>query len=84
MGETGNKDILLCFLSTCYYKTSFFVTGHHAIRKTQYLKFTSVACCVNFYSVALYNSAVMEFWPFTLELRIKLVISLSHNYVSIC
>ena len=28
--------------------------------------------CVNFHSVAVYNSAVMEFWPLPLEQRIKL------------
>ena len=28
--------------------------------------------CVNFHSVAVYNSAVMEFWPLSLEQRIKL------------
>ena len=30
--------------------------------------------CVNFHSVAVYNSAVMGFWPLQLEQRIKLVL----------
>ena len=32
--------------------------------------------CVNFYSVAVYNSTVMEFWPLLLKQRIKLVLIL--------
>ena len=35
--------------------------------------------CVNFYSFAVYNSAVMEFWPLSLEQRITLVLKPSSN-----
>ena len=31
--------------------------------------------CVNFHSVTVYNSAVMEFWPLPLEQRIKLFLN---------
>ena len=45
------------------------------IRSAKFLDFLKVCKCgmlyVNFHFVAVYNSAVMEFWPFPLEQRIK-------------
>ena len=39
--------------------------------------------CVNFHSMAVYNSAVMEFWPLSLEQRIKLFLNLCF-YFNFC
>ena len=65
------------FLATCYYKTPFSQLEAQAVKTNHWLfevcKY--VMLFVSFYSIAVYNSAVMEFWPLSLEQRIKLVLS---------
>ena len=79
---TENKGISLRFLPTCYYKTAFSATGGRCNQENSqiFIKFLKVCkCgmpCVNFRSVEVYNSAVMEFWPIPLEQRIKLLNSI--------
>ena len=68
--QTGNKGISLCLLLTCKYKASFFVTGGPCNQEKS-LIFIEVCKCrmlfVNFYSVTVFNSAVMEFWLLLLK-----------------
>ena len=67
---------MLHFLPTWYHKSLFFESGDMRMQSGKFIDFLNVCkcgmLCVNFHSVAVYNSSVMEFWPLPLEQRITL------------